>query len=292
MRIWINGTFVERDEARISIFDASVQHAIGLFETMRITGGVVYRLDQHLERLARSCRELLLTERLRTDALAEAVKLVVGDGETDEARLRLTLTGGDLNTLQSRGESPADPTIIIVTQPPTAYPPEMFERGVIATIADGRLNPLDPMAGHKTLNYWPRIQALQFAAARSAGEALWFSVSNHLASGSVSNVFLVKDGILHTPYAHGEEEPGALRAPVLPGITRQAVIEFADARGIGTSRRMINIEETLEADEIFLTNASWGVLPVVGIEREVIADGNVGPVTKALHEAWRTDVAG
>ncbi|MCA9295636.1 MAG: aminotransferase class IV, partial [Phycisphaerales bacterium] len=71
---------------------------------MRVAGGTVYRLEQHLERLARSCKELLLTERLRTDALANAVRLVVGDGETDDARLRLTLTGGDLNALQSRGE--------------------------------------------------------------------------------------------------------------------------------------------------------------------------------------------
>jgi len=289
MQVWINGEFVNRDDARISIFDASVQHAIGVFETMQAREGRVYRLEQHLERLANSCSVLLLTERLRTEALADAVRLVVERNGMTDARVRLTLTGGDLNALQSSGASSGDPTIIIVAQPPAPYPEAMFDNGVSVTLADGRLNPFDPMAGHKTLNYWPRIQALQIAASRSAGEALWFTVSNYLASGCVSNVFIVKDGVLHTPIARDEEEQGALPAPVLPGITRQAIMDLADAKGIGTSRRMIDIDDTLDADEVFLTNSSWGVLPVVGLEREAIADGHVGPVTRALRQAWLDD---
>ena len=86
-----------------------------------------------------------------------------------DARVRLTITGGNLNMLQSEGKPAVDPTIAIVAQPPTRYPDHFFERGVIATIADTRLSPLDPMAGHKTLNYWPRISALQAAAAKRAG---------------------------------------------------------------------------------------------------------------------------
>jgi len=154
-------------------------------------------------------------------------------------------------------------------------------------IANGRLNPLDPMGGHKTLNYWSRIRALQDAAAKKAGEAIWFTVSNHLAGGSVSNIFAVKGGTLHTPIAHGEEDDEALPAPVLPGITRSTIIELADELRIGTAKRMLDIDDLLEADEVFLTNSSWGVLPVVGVEAEAIADGNVGEVTKRLREAWR-----
>ncbi|MHC4910436.1 MAG: aminotransferase class IV, partial [Planctomycetota bacterium] len=108
-----------------------------------------------------------------------------------------------------------DPTIIITATPPTQYPDTFVTEGVTATIAEGRDNPFDLMAGHKTLNYWSRIRELQVAAQKEAGEALRFTVSNHLASGSVSNAFLVRDGVLQTPIARGEEEQGALPSSVL-----------------------------------------------------------------------------
>lgn len=286
MDIWLNGRFVDRDQAMVSVFDAGFQHGVGLFETMLARNGRVFRPEAHMRRLAASAEQLLLTTRLHTGPLVEAVQLAVDHNRLEQARVRLTITGGNLNLLQSKGESVIDPTIVIDVQPPTQYPDEFFEKGVKLIIADGRLNPLDPQAGHKTLNYWPRISALQVAASRGAGEALWFAVTNHLASGSVSNVFVVDNGVLHTPIARGEEEDGALTAPVLPGITRQTIIELAQSMSIGTSRRMLNIEDLLEADEVFVTNSSWGVLPVVGVEREAIADGNVGQMTGRLRQAW------
>ena len=126
---------------------------------------------------------------------------------------------------------------------------------------------------------------------KRAGEALWFQFTNHLASGSVSNVFLVRGGELFTPIARGEEERGALPAPVLPGITRETVIQLAAERGLTVHRRMLDIEDLTNADEVFLTNSSWGVLPVVGIEAETIRDGRVGPVVRDLREDWLARVA-
>lgn len=301
MLVWLNGKFIDRDAATVSVFDAGFQHAIGLFETMLARNGSVFRVDEHMQRLANSARELLLSDRLRIEPLADAVNLTVQRNNLREARVRLTVTGGNLNLLQGErrdGSGGAvDPTIVIVAQPPTQYPDHFFERGVLATIADGRVNPLDPMAGHKTLNYWPRIRALQDAAGKRAGEALWFSISNHLASGCVSNIFLVKDGSLLTPIARGEEQRVAaadgegggglvLPAPVLPGITRAVILELAEGMDIACSVRMLDINDLLQADEVFLTNSSWGVLPVVGVEREKIRAGEVGPVTRRMREAW------
>lgn len=286
MLVWLNGKFVERDAASVSIFDAGFQHSVGLFETMRARNGAAFRGEAHVQRLAASARELMLSERLRVEPLADAVQLALQRNNMREARVRLTVTGGDLNLLQTEGRPAVDPTIAIVVQPPTQYPDHFFERGVIVAIADGRVNPLDPMAGHKTLNYWGRIRALQDAAAKRAGEAMWFSVSNHLAGGCVSNVFLVKDGALFTPIARGEEEHGALRAPVLPGITRAAIRELAEGIDIDCTSKMLDINDLLAADEAFLTNSSWGVLPVVGVEREKIATGEVGAITRRLREGW------
>lgn len=290
MQIWLNGSFVDRDDARVSVFDAGFQHAVGLFETMLARNGTVFRARRHMERLRDSAQSLLLTERLQIHPLIEAVNLVVRKNDLDAARVRLTITGGNLNMLQGGGKGPVDPTILIVAQPPTAYPEAFFERGVRVMIADGRDNPFITSAGHKTLSYWPRIQALQLAAAKQAGESLWFTVSNHLAGGSVSNIFLVKDGELLTPIARGEEERGSIASCVLPGVTRQAIIELAANEQTTVHRRMLDIDDLLGADEVFLTNSSWGVLPVTAVERETIGNGKVGELTGWLREAWKRAV--
>jgi len=286
MQLWINGTFISRDDARLSLFDAGVQHGVGLFETLTAHNGKLFRPEAHVARLINSASDLLLTQNLRPDPLVEAMELTLRKNELADARVRLTVTGGDLNLLQSQGKGRVDPTIFIVAQPPTEYPAQFFAEGVLVTIADARLNPLDAMAGHKTLNYWPRLMALQSAAGHKAGEAMWFSVTNHLAGGSVSNVFVVKDGVLFTPIARGEEEAGALRSPVLPGVTRAAIMECAEAERMDVERQMLDIDQLLGADEVFLTNSSWGVLPVVAVEKQQIGTGAVGEITKQLRHAY------
>ncbi len=211
------------------------------------------------------------------------------------------------------------PTLLIVAQPATAYPREMFERGVGVTVADMKANPLNPFEGHKTLSYWPRLRELQVAATKGAAESLVFQVTNHLAGGCVSNVFLVKNGTLFTPWAMGENNPtsaeeqasdaaiasatgdkagagsgmrgGALPSPVLPGVTRKWVMDWADDELVDVERRMLTIADVLDADEVLLTNSSWGVLPVVRVEREAIGDAVVGEVGRRLVAAWQGVVA-
>ncbi|MEL7472676.1 MAG: aminotransferase class IV [Planctomycetota bacterium] len=299
--VFLNGRFVSRDEAVLSAFDAGVQHAVGLFETMTVSLGVggeprIPRLWHHLDRLADSAHALGLTTKLRREALSDAIfETCRQSGVLDEpgsrARVRLTVTGGDLSLLQSSAKSQVDPTILIVVQPPTAYPDEMFTNGVRVSIADLKVNPLNPFEGHKTLNYWPRLRALQLASARQASETLVMQVSNHLAGGAVSNAFVVHEDRLITPIAQGEEEmvggKGALPSPVLPGVTRAGVIEWAHAEGIEVERRMVTIEDVLDAHELFLTNSSWGVLPVGMVEKEAINEAHVGPLTKRAVAWWR-----
>ena len=292
--VWINGSFVERDCAQVSAFDAGLVHGVGLFETMLACGdeGRVFRIERHMDRLARSAAELGLSESLRTRPLAEAVENAVresgltGRDLSQRARVRLTVTGGDLNLLAQAGGNPSDPTVMVHVQPATIYPEKMFEMGVGVLVADARANPLNPFEGHKTVNYWWRLRALQGASARGMGEALVLGVTNHVVGGAVSNVFAVHDGSMLTPIAHGEEEQGAMHSPVLPGITREAVIECGESMGVGCKRAMVSIAEILDADEVFLTNSSWGVLPVVQVEGKTIGSGAPGELTRDLRTRW------
>jgi branched-subunit amino acid aminotransferase/4-amino-4-deoxychorismate lyase len=168
----------------------------------------------------------------------------------------------------------------------------MFERGVACVLAEMRANPLNPLEGRKTLNYWGRLRELQIAAGKGAAEALVLSITNHVCSGCVSNVLLVKDEKVITPIARGEEQEiagkdaKAIPSPVLRGITRGWAIERAERFGLTVERRMVSMQDVLDADELMLTNSSWGVLPVVRVEANSIGKESPGKVTLDLRDAW------
>lgn len=331
--VLLNGALIESDHAMVSAFDAGLQHGVGLFETMlakrdasALRGVRIVHMHEHLSRLGASARMLQLTERLHLPALAEGVERACERALTDmpgveRFRVRVTITGGDLNLLQRAREAPRDqpappqqPTLLIVVQPATQYPREMFGRGVLATIADMRVSPLDESEGHKTLHYWHRLRALQKAGAKGGAEALVFQVTNHLVGGCVSSAILVKDGALIVPIARGEEgregeHPGAnasdpddasfagehvpaplrkgvLPSPVLPGVVRAWALQWAEDSGRDVHRRMVTIGDVLGADELILTNSSWGALAVTRVEASTIGQGAPGEVALALREAW------
>jgi branched-subunit amino acid aminotransferase/4-amino-4-deoxychorismate lyase len=291
MKAWINGQFVEASGAKVGFFDAGFQHGIGLFETMLARDGAVLRLEQHLERLAESARILRLFDPLRIEPLAEAVQRTLAENAMRDARVRVTLTAGDMGRpfagVNAADRPPApQPTVAVHAQPPTRYPDELFANGVAVSVAETRANPFDPFAGHKTLMYWPRISAVQRAAEVGCAEALWFDTAGRLASGSVSSAILVKDGRVRVPFARGEEPEGALRAPVLPGCTRAAILMWAEGSGRAVERADLAIEDLLAADEVLLANSSWGVMPVVRVERHAVGDGKPGPFARAMREKW------
>jgi len=288
MKVYLDGKLVDADDAKLSVFDAAVQHGVGLFETMQAYDGGVFRLRQHVDRLIGSARQLGLTDRLEADPLCDAVQHTVAKNGCADARVRLTITGGDLSLLaaaRSKSKPRHSPSVVITVAEPTQYPEGFFTDGVTVIIADPKANPFDPAAGHKTLNYWARLASLTRAASAQAGETLWFTITNHLCGGAVSNAIVIKDGQLHTPIARGEEPDGAIPSPVLPGVTRAAIIDIAERLDLPVHRRMLTINDVLEADELMLTNSSWLVLPVTHVEKKQIGGGKPGPITRQLHDA-------
>ncbi|MEM6391780.1 MAG: aminotransferase class IV [Planctomycetota bacterium] len=283
--VFLNGAFVPPERATVSVFDAGFQHAIGVFATVSVYGGVAFRLRQHLELMAASAVQLGLAREMSVEPLAEAVRATIthnGLAALERARIRVTVTPGAVSILRGGEAAAPQQTVCIVPEPAVAYDPAYFEDGITALFYKQSANPFDDLAGHKTLAYWARLRSLRQAAAMDAGEALWLSVTNHVTCGAISNVILVKDGGLVTPLARGETEADALPSPVRPGVTRAAVLEIAEAEGLAVTKKLVSVEEVLEADEVMLTNAGWGVLPVSRMEQKVIGAGKAGPITQRL----------
>jgi len=283
--ISINGQLTPYDDARIAPFDAGLLHGAGLFETLRVRNGKIFRGAEHLARITASAAVMNLPFTLGLGQLQEMMAdLLEVNGLTD-ARARLTITRGDLH--EATAEQPEPPVTLMLSASAFApYPAALYEKGLTAIIAPYKQNPESPLCGHKTTSYVDRLMALREAQKLKAGEALWFAAgTNFLAEGSISNVFIVdKDGVLATPPLHVPEKTN--QRLCLPGITRQVVLGLATEMNVLPHERMITITELLAAKEVFVTNAIMGVMPVTHIEKHNVGNEKPGELTMKLHAAY------
>ncbi len=283
--VWLNGNLVDESTAAIPLRDPGLLHGAGGFTTMRSYGGRAFRLDRHLQRLRGSCEALSIPCPFDDAAIAAAVGELLKRNNLSDARLRLTVTSSNVFLTASQLEP---------------YPGEYYERGMTVVLEDEqKLNPHDITAGHKTLNYLPRLTALRNAQRQGGSEALWFNVHNYLQSGSISNVFIVKDEELFTPPTPQEMReivnPESMPYPksaVLPGITRKTVIELAQDANIDVRLTAIDVNTLLDADEVFLTNSIMQIMPVCRIERKAIGAEKPGAETRMLMERYAGIIAG
>jgi len=288
-QVWINGTFEREEAAGVSLRDTGLLHGTGVFTTMRANDGTVVRLAQHLARLRASCDALSIPLPFKDDELTAANVELLKRNEFPSARLRLTVTRGSATNDPVHGLR-LSPNVFLTASVFEPYPASFYEKGLtVVVLDDQKLNPYDVQAGHKTLNYFSRFAGLRTASLAGAGEALWFDVHNYLQSGSISNVFIVKDGTIITPPTPAEMKDPFInsrtpypKSSVLPGVTRAAVIELAKAQSLTVDTRAIEIAQLLEADEVFLTNSIMGVMPVCRVEKKPIGDEKPGRITRRL----------
>lgn len=281
--VLLDGALVEEDQATITLFDGGLLHGAGLFETMRAYGGVIFRLDDHLTRIQATGQALSLFDLSDGDlaSMSEGLGQLLQRNELTEARVRLTITTGDMRQTAQDGSRP-DPTVFATAVAITPYPDELYEKGMTVLISTCKQSRQDPTCGCKTLGYLPRLISLRHAQANRCGEALWFTHENLLAEGAISNVFLVSDNVLRTP---------PVDTPVLPGVTRKAIIELASANDVSVQETPLTINNLLDADEVFLTNSIMEVMPVCRVEVHAVGDEKPGPVTRKLAELYRQAVA-
>jgi branched-chain amino acid aminotransferase len=255
--VWINGTLVPDDEARISVFDHGLVTGDGVFETVKVSGGTPFALTRHLARLGRSVAGLGLPE-IDLDAIGGGLDaLLAADGRPERARARITVTGGIGPLGSQRGDGPPNVIIALGTLPP-------HEQTCTVVMAPWARNEHGALAGLKTTSYADNVRALARAASQGADEAVFANLAGNLCEGTGTNVFVVIGGRAVTP---------PLSAGCLAGVTRDLVLEWA-----GATEEDIPAAALAAADEAFVTGTTRDVQPIRRVGDVPLAAAP-GPVT-------------
>ncbi len=282
MKIYIDGKYYDKEDAKISVFDHGLLYGDGVFEGIRIYHGKVFKLEEHIGRLYDSAKALALEIPMKAGEMEEAVVRTVEMNRKKNGYIRLVVTRGD-GTLGLDPASCKKPTVIIIVGDIQLYPEEFYKKGVkIVTASTRRIPPecLDPRI--KSLNYLNNILAKIEARRAGAMEALMLTTSGLVAECTADNIFVVKEGRLLTPHPC----KGAL-----DGITRRTVFEIARARGIECAEADLCQYDLYTAAECFMTGTGAELVPVVEIDERIVADGKPGQLTLALIEDFRKLVA-
>ncbi len=279
MKIWLDGKLVDESEAKISVFDHGLLYGDGVFEGIRVYNGRVFRLEEHIRRLFDSAKAIVLPLPWTQEEVCKSTCETVAANSLTDGYIRLVITRG----AGELGLNPylcPKPSMFIIAATIKLYPEEHYEKGLaVITCATRRPAPGALMPQVKSLNYLNNVMAKVEAIQANALEAVMLNEQGYVAECTGDNIFLIRNGVLHTPLI----SDGAL-----DGITRGVILELADQLGVPYVERSLTRYDIFIADECFLTGTAAEVIPVVSLDRRTIGTGKPGPQTarflKAFHE--------
>ena len=273
MQIYISGKFLDKENAKISVFDHGFLFGDGIFEGMRSYNGKVFRLQDHMIRLWNSAKSLMIEIPMSLESMEAAVYETLKINDIKDGYIRLIVTRG-IGTLGLDAHLCKDPQVIIIADHLALYPKEFYEKGLdIVTASTVRTNPSMVSPQIKSLNYLNNILAKIEGHQASCVEVLMLNTKGEVAECSGDNIFIITKGKLHTP----PPESG-----ILEGITRQTVLEIAADMGIPIKEVPMTRYDIFSADECFLTGSAAELIPVVKLDGRPIGDGKPGAMTKKL----------
>jgi len=281
MWIYLNGEFVPKNEAKVSVFDHGFLYGDGIFEGIRCYQGNVFRLDDHLKRLYESALSIMLEIPLSYEEMKEAVLETVRKNQLQDAYIRLIVSRGEGDLGLDPRSCPQAQVIIIAGQI-KLYPQELYDNGMeVVTIPTRRNVPdaLNPKI--KSLNYLNNILAKIEATRAGVMEALMLNTEGYVCECTGDNIFIVKNGRVITP-------PTYLGA--LDGITRRVIMDICRDQGIECAEEPFTRHDVFVADECFLTGTAAEVIPVTKLDGRKIGTGMPGPLTKQLIAEFRKRV--
>jgi branched-chain amino acid aminotransferase len=276
--VFMNGEFVAKEDAKVSVYDHGFLYGDGVFEGIRAYSGNIFKLREHLVRLYESAKSILLEIPYSFDEMQQIVVDTVRKNELQDAYIRLVVSRG-VGNLGLDPFTCGRPQVICIAEQLAMYPKEFYEAGMeIVTVATrrNRSDVLNPKI--KSLNYLNNVLVKIEAHLAGVSEALMLNSEGYVAECSGDNVFIVRRGELWTP-------PSYLGA--LEGITRNAIIDTARELGYTVHEEPFTRHDVYVAEEVFLTGTAAEVVPVVKVDGRVIGDGKPGPHTHRLLEAFR-----
>ncbi|NLU50763.1 MAG: branched-chain-amino-acid transaminase [Syntrophomonadaceae bacterium] len=276
--IYLNGEFVPEEEAKISVFDHGFLYGDGVFEGIRAYHGKVFRLQEHIDRLYDSAKAINLAVPLTKEEMIEVVCETCRRNNLTDAYIRLVISRGKGDLGLDPNKCP-QPTIVNIASSITLYPEELYRIGLsVITVPTRRNIPEGVNPRIKSLNYLNNIMAKIEANIAGVPEAVLLNQEGFVAECTGDNIFIVKNGVLKTPAPY---------LGILEGVTRNAVIELAQKRGIPVQETVLPRYDLFTADECFLTGTAAELIPVTKIDDRVIGNGEPGPIFNQLLEDFR-----
>lgn len=276
--VYINGEFVERNKAKVSIFDKGFLYGDGIFEGIRIYKDNIFKCKEHIDRLYDSASAIGLNIGLTKEKLVSDLVQTVIENKISNGYIRLIVTRGQgdlgINPWNVEGQT----TIVIIVQDITLFPKAMYEQGIrIVTSPIKRNIPdsFDPRI--KTLNYLGNILAKMYAKDTNYDEAVMLNNQGYVTEGTTNNIFIVKSDKITTP-------PTYIGA--LDGVTRKTIISLAKNKGYIVTEEPFTTYDLHTADEIFLTGTAVEILPVREVDGRIINQGWPGKVYKGLSKEF------
>lgn len=279
MKVYLNGKLVDKKEAKISVFDHGFLYGDGVFEGIRSYNCLIFKLEEHIDRLFESAHSIILNVPLSKKELLKKIVNTLKANKLKDAYIRVVVSRGEgdlgLDPRKCRGNE----TVIVITDKIVFYPKELYDKGMeIITVPTIRNVPeaLNPQI--KSLNYLNNILAKIEAINSGYQEALMLDHLGYITECTGDNIFAVKKGELYTP----PQCMGTLR-----GITRDTVLDIAKKLKITTHEHVLTRHELYISKECFLTGTAAEIIPVVKVDGRKIGDSRPGKITGIIMKEFK-----
>ena len=276
--VYINGEFYLKENAKISVFDRGLVYGDGIFEGIRVYDNIIFKCNEHIERLYDSAQAVDISIPLSKQEMIEIIKLSCKKNNLSNAYIRLIVTRGE-GDLGVNPKNSTVPNIICIAGNIKIYPEEKYKNGIKAITSSQRRNKatnLDPQI--KSLNYLNNILAVTEANRAQVEEAIMLNENGFVTEGSVDNIFIVKKGVVYTP---------PVSVGILNGITRRTIIDICKNIGIPVYEKEFTIYNVYSADECFLTGSAAEIIAVTNVDNRNIGDGQEGKITEKLRNEFQ-----